>query len=188
MTIFRCDDAWVKLMRTMGQMATPGAHAPAPTSPLGGAIATDVVRALAGRCGVDLATSLTALPRSGLALAPLIFALASPAHAQSFTTPSGLPAEVAEVVLEDDTRFARFRFIAETLGQEGATAADTADDFKWICESFAVPALTAQDWAADQIIISIADRDVPFGTMDAEATQYFAGFTTDGTTCTEELF
>jgi hypothetical protein len=114
--------------------------------------------------------------------------IAVAAHAQSFTTPSGLSTQVAEVVLEDDTGFARFRFIAETLGGEGATAEDTAADFQWICETFAVPALTAQNWTPQQIIVSIADRDVPFGTMDPDATQYFAGFTTDGTTCTEELF
>ncbi len=118
----------------------------------------------------------------------LLCLCASQAHAQSFTAPSGLSVEVAEVVLEDATGFARFRFVAAALGAQGATAADTQFDFQWICETFAVPALAAQGWTAEQIIVSISDRPLAFGTSDPEVTQYFAGFTTDGAACTEELF
>jgi len=121
-------------------------------------------------------------------LVVLAWLLTTPAAAQTFTTPSGLPTEVAEVILDDATGFARFRFLAPTLGQEGATIADITDDFQWICENLALPSLTAQNQTSSQIIISIADRDVAFGVTDPDATQYFTGFTTDGQTCTEELF
>lgn len=121
-------------------------------------------------------------------LAPLVACLPLSLAAQDFTAPSGLTLSVAEVLLEEETRFARFRFVAPTLGQDGAAFDDVHGDLVWMCETFAVPALTQSDWDAAQIVVSVADRDVPFGTMDADAVQYFAGFSTDGATCTEELF
>ncbi len=112
--------------------------------------------------------------------------LAAPVAAQSFEAPSGLIAEVAEVVIEDAADLARFRFVAPTLGQ-GAFE-DAAADATWMCEALAVPSLTAQAQAPGQIIIALADRDVPFGTSDPDATQFFFAFATDGETCTEELY
>lgn len=117
-----------------------------------------------------------------------LLAAATTAQAQSLTAPSGLTIEVGEVRLEEDTGFARFRFIAETLGQTGAEFADVQPDFQWLCETLAVPALAANDFTPDQVIISLGDRLVPFGSSDPDATQYIAGFTTDGESCTEELF
>ena len=118
----------------------------------------------------------------------LLAILPAAAMAQEFTAPSGLVIEVAEVVLEDETRFARFRFVAPALGGDGAGFADVAGDFVWICETFAIPALASSDWDAAQIVVSMADRDVPFGQTDPDAVQYFTGFSVADATCTEELF
>lgn len=109
-------------------------------------------------------------------------------QAQGLTAPSGLEVEGVDYLFDAEAGFARFRLVAPTLGGEGAGIADVSDDFRWFCETFAVAALNTNGVTPDQIVISIADRTVPFGVSDPEATQYFTGFSTDGITCTEELF
>ena len=115
-----------------------------------------------------------------LALALLL--LPAPAFAvEEIAAPSGLTLTLQEVIWEPDTAIARLRFVAPMLGgPEPMQFSEVAGDFLWLCETYGVPALVQNDLAGSGIIISIADRDVPFGMMDPEAVQFFEGYSTDG--------
>ena len=116
--------------------------------------------------------------------------LAGPAAAQESATqvsqalviqaPSGLALMLQDVVWEPDSRIVRLRFVAESLGGPQAMPfSAVAGDFPWLCERYGVPALRPNELEASQIVIAIADRAVPFGTLDPEAVQFFEGFSID---------
>lgn len=105
-----------------------------------------------------------------------ILLLATPAVAQEIAVPSGLPLTFQEVILEPDTGFARFRFVAEPLGQPGWEMPDVTGDFAWLCDNVVLPALEQNGWEAEQIVISMADRAFAFGEIVPDAVQYFDGF------------
>ncbi|WP_104493652.1 DUF6497 family protein [Paracoccus denitrificans] len=50
------------------------------------------------------------------------------------------------------------------------------DDIVWLCENWALPRIAAPAPRPSQIIISLADREVPFGAFDPEAVQIFEAF------------
>lgn len=111
---------------------------------------------------------------------PLIL-VSAPAAAQEVPVPSGLLLTFQEVILEPETGFARFRFVAEPLGQTGWQMPDVAEDFAWLCDNVVLPALDQNGWEASQIVISMADRALDFGQSVPDAVQYFEGFAiTDG--------
>ncbi|GGL67893.1 DUF6497 family protein [Wenxinia marina] len=107
-----------------------------------------------------------------------------------FEAPSGLVLSLQDVIWEQETGIVRIRFVADGLGGEEAMAfSEVAGDFAWLCETQGVPALERNGIEASEVIISIADRAVPFGTIDADAVQFFEGYsvTADGT-CQWEPF
>ncbi|NAZ35899.1 DUF6497 family protein [Rubellimicrobium sp. CFH 75288] len=83
---------------------------------------------------------------------------------------------------------ARFRLVVTDLGQPGAEWGDVAGDFLWLCESVALPALAANGWQATEVVVALSDREVPFGTMDPEAIQFFEGFQIEGGVCVPQAF
>ena len=126
--------------------------------------------------------------RSSLSI--LMAALALPLMAQEFSAPSGLRLYLGGVVLEPAADIARFRFVAPAIGPEGGAVPyeAVAGDFGWLCERLAIPALRSNAQDLGQIIISMADRDVVFGTIDPDATQFFESYAVDGETCVWEAF
>lgn len=111
-------------------------------------------------------------------LAGILTLVAGAVVAQEITAPSGLVLGVAEVVLERETGMARLRFVAEGLA--GAEFDAVAADMQWLCDTHGAPALAQNGIAPVQIVISVADREVPFGVMDPEAVQYFEGYSVAG--------
>ena len=110
--------------------------------------------------------------------------------APTFDAPSGLVLSLQDVIWEQETGIVRIRFVAEGLGGEAPMSfSEVAGDFVWLCETQGVPALQRNAIEATEVIISIADRAVPFGTIDADAVQFFEGYsvTPDGT-CQWEPF
>ncbi|PYE85476.1 DUF6497 family protein [Pseudoroseicyclus aestuarii] len=103
-------------------------------------------------------------------------------------TPSGASAQLLGVVLEEDLHVARFRFLVEALGSDGLTFEAVDADFAWLCAQLALPALRQNGWEAGQVILSYSDRDLPFGTLDAEATQYFEAFRVEDGACILDPF
>lgn len=81
----------------------------------------------------------------------------------------------------------RFRFLAADLASRPADDATLAD-MTWLCETYALPRLASTGPVPEQVIITLADRPVEFGTVDPEATQYFEAFRPEGGTCQWEAF
>ena len=114
--------------------------------------------------------------------------IATPVAAQQMDVPSGAPVLFHEVILEEETGFARFRFIVDGLGGTGLEPADLGEDFGWLCDNVVLPALTQNGWDATQIIISMADQVFPFGEVVPDVVQYFEGYSIADGTCIWEPF
>lgn len=118
----------------------------------------------------------------------VLLASASAADAEPVLTPSGQDITLYDVVLEPGT--ARFRYLAPAIdpGGQGLTHADVFSDFQWLCETFAIPGLTAAGKTAEHVIITLSDRQVEFGVATPEATQFIESYTVQGTTCIWDAF
>lgn len=113
---------------------------------------------------------------------------AQAAGAEAISTPTGLDVALFDVVLEPDEGIARFRYLVPALADGAVTYPEISSDFIWLCEVMALPALSANGWMAERVIITLADREVPFGEIDALAVQFIDGFEVRGTTCLWEDF
>ena len=119
----------------------------------------------------------------------IVILASAPALAQDVTVPSGLDVALFDVVLEDDTGTARFRFHAPALGGPDApTFSDVVPDFQYLCDSLAIPGLAANGWAAKDIVISMSAEEVEFGAIAAEVAQFFQPFRVENDTCIWEDF
>lgn len=122
--------------------------------------------------------------RPAFAIALLL--AASPVAAQDIVTPSGQTVRLFDVVLEPEAGIARFRFLSPAIA---ASAFETVQpDMPWLCANVAVPALAANDWTVSQVIVSLSDRELALGTTDAEAVQFFEGYSIADGTCVWEPY
>ncbi|MGR3434669.1 MAG: DUF6497 family protein [Shimia sp.] len=125
----------------------------------------------------------------------LLCATTQPAGAEEapdFGLPSGLPATFQESFFEDrgDGRtIVRFRFVVPEIGTDAIGYGDVADDFLHLCDAHVLPALGAMEGVSpDEIVISLADRPVPFGRPAPEATQFFEAFGIQDGACIWDAF
>lgn len=107
--------------------------------------------------------------------------------------PSGLDAQLQEVLLEDigAESWVRFRFLAPEIDPAHPDApgfAELENDFPHLCATFALAYLESYGIEADKIVISIADRVMEFGRSNPDATQYFELFRIDRGACVWEPF
>ncbi|WP_373353507.1 DUF6497 family protein [Pseudoroseicyclus sp. CXY001] len=117
-------------------------------------------------------------------LLPLLLLAALPAAAQDVTAPSGHPWRIFDVVLEEGT--ARLRFVSEDLTADDFEA--IAGDFQWLCDNLALPALEGSEITPSEIVISLSDRELPFGAIVPEAVQFFEAYRVEDGACIWELF
>ena len=85
---------------------------------------------------------------------------------------------------------ARFRFLAPAVAKQGGTvdAGTAAKDMDWLCQNFALPKISNIGPQPGQIIISMSDRDVPFGEDHPEATQMFNAYSIKDGACVWDMF
>ncbi len=127
-------------------------------------------------------------------LAAVIMCLPAPLCAEeTIEVPSGQPVTFLDVVHEapgPEGLTYRFRFLAPAIARANGTVdSDLAlEDMAALCESYVLPRLAALGPQPSQIIISLADRPVPFGQPDPEATQFFEAFRPEGSGCIWEGF
>jgi len=121
---------------------------------------------------------------------PIFLCLAATAGlAQDVTTPSGLAMSLYDVILEEPTQTARFRFLVPAIGADNPPPfTDVMPDFQYLCDSLVIPGLAANGWAAKDIVISMSAEEVPFGQITAEVRQYFQPFRVANDTCIWEDF
>ncbi|GHG99864.1 DUF6497 family protein [Pseudodonghicola xiamenensis] len=113
-------------------------------------------------------------------------AAAAPAAVQ-VAVPSGRQIALQEVLLDDTpgALWARFRFLAPDLA---AAPARAGEDLDVLCREVALPYLSSHDLSPARVVVSLADRAVPFGESDPEATQVFEAYRLEKTGCVWEGF
>jgi hypothetical protein len=116
-----------------------------------------------------------------------------PADAIMVNVPSGQAVAYLDVVMDApgaEGLAARFRFLAPAISREGGTVDfDTAAvDMLDLCQNFALPRIADTGPQPAQIIISLSDRDVPFGEAAPDATQFFEAYRLENGTCIWEAF
>lgn len=113
----------------------------------------------------------------------LSLGLAGPAAGQPVAVPSGLDVSRIEVILDDDLRIGRFRFLAPAIAGRGFDLGALRPDMDVLCRDVAAPELQAArpDW--DEIVISISSVAIPFGQSDPEVAQSFEVYRLHGDTC-----
>ncbi len=61
-------------------------------------------------------------------------------------------------------------------------------DMRHLCEAEALPRLETAPEQVERVVVSIADRPVPFGETDPEAAQVFEAYRVEGGACIWEGF
>ncbi|MCI5038701.1 MAG: DUF6497 family protein [Donghicola eburneus] len=105
------------------------------------------------------------------------------------TVPSGLDLTLFELILEnqpDGQVWARYRFVAPDLQQSDFDR--VSGDFPEICASYALPELDARGTHPAMIVLSYADRPIPFGEAAPEAVQFVESFRVDQGACIWEVY
>ena len=125
----------------------------------------------------------------------LVICIGSPALAQEvIKVPSGQPITFQEVIWNQPGPAgltARFRFIAPQINRSGGTiSSDTAFvDMDALCNDFALPrVLTVTGPRPAEVVISLSDRELPFGETAPEATQFFEAYSVAEERCEWVMF
>ncbi len=114
-------------------------------------------------------------------------------EAGAIPVPSGQEVTLQEVIWNvpgPEGLTSRFRFIAPAINREaGSVDFETAStDMQHLCETYALDRLSSLGPMPRQVIISLADRALPFGEPAPEATQFFEAYRIEGKTCIWEAF
>lgn len=120
--------------------------------------------------------------------AVLALSLAKPSGAtQQVAVPSGQVVALSEVLVDDaqGETLVRFRFVAPGIAREGGSVPyDVAMiDMDHLCRQLVLPYLAAHALAPERVVLSMADRDVPFGEASPQATQFFEAYRLEGADC-----
>lgn len=111
--------------------------------------------------------------------------------ADLFAVPSGQPVTLQDIFWEEgDTLILRVRFLAQQIAREGGSVDyDTAaKDMLYLCQTYILPQLAESSDVPDQVILSLSDKEVPFGESDPEATQFFEAYHVQDGACIWEIF
>ena len=120
--------------------------------------------------------------------------LAGAALAQeAIAVPSGQPVTLQDVIWNapgPEGLTVRFRFVAPDIALQGGDVDfETASaDMLFLCETYALPRIAVPGPAFEQIVISLADRPLDFGSTEPEATQYFEAYRPEGNSCIWDAF
>ena len=111
----------------------------------------------------------------------------------AITVPSGQAVTLLDVI--EDTQgpsglTVRFRFLAPGVAKAGGTvSAEVAGrDMDALCQDYALPRIASTGPQPAQIVISMADMNVPFGETRPEATQLFNSYSIEDGTCVWDVF
>lgn len=109
------------------------------------------------------------------------------------TVPSGQAVRLLDVITDaagPDGLTVRFRFLAPGVARKGGTVdAETAGkDMDALCQDYALPRVANIGPQPAQIVISMSDRDLPFGETHPEATQLFNSYSIADGLCVWDMF
>lgn len=109
------------------------------------------------------------------------------ADGMAVEVPSGREVKVLDVISDlhgPAGATARFRFVVPGLKPED----DASADMQALCDSYALPRTDGMVPAPQQIVITFADRAVPFGEAAPDAVQFFEAYTPKDGTCIWDMF
>ncbi len=114
--------------------------------------------------------------------------MARAADPTRITVPSGQEITLSEVLLDEapGELWARFRFVAPAIRAGGQ--GESAGDIDHLCTALARPYLSHHGLAPARVVISLASREVPFGSSAGDVTQFFETYRLEGETCVWEGF
>ncbi len=123
---------------------------------------------------------------------------AGAAGADAITLPSGVVVHEIDRIWDEDAAAIRIRYLVPRLREPASLySADperVLTDMTWLCETqirrLFAPGTDPRDEGWEGAIVTMMDREIPFGEIDAEATQFFEGFlfTMDGCTLDLDLY
>lgn len=107
--------------------------------------------------------------------------------------PSGQAMTLQDVIIDTPSPTAaiyRFRYLAPAIARNGGTMnfQTSIDDMQALCDGYALKQLAPPLPVSVQIVVSLADREMPFGETDPEATQFFMSFQIKDGQCILEPF
>lgn len=106
------------------------------------------------------------------------------------TVPSGQPVAFFESLLDRPGTglTARFRFVAPELPQKLAelSYAQLEADMSYLCDTYALPRIATP--VPSIIVISLAQRETVFGSVEPDVAQIFEAYRPAGETCEWEAF
>lgn len=126
-----------------------------------------------------------------LAMVFMMMAAESKAE-QVVPVPSGQLVVLNEVLIDDTPgeTWVRFRFVAPQIARAGGNISydQAIGDIDDLCRTLVLPYLDQYTLAPERVVISLSDRDVPFGAADSEATQFFEAYRPENADCIWEEF
>lgn len=116
----------------------------------------------------------------------------TPGNDLTVRVPSGQTVTLQDVVWNvpgTDGLATRFRFVAPGIAPGGGVDFDAAAaDMQHLCDDFALPRVKDNAPPPAQIVISLADRPIPFGEAAPDATQFFESYRIENGSCQWEMF
>lgn len=129
---------------------------------------------------------------SGIVTAISLALSATASEPVTVAVPSGQTVTMAEILSDENpgALWLRFRFVAPGIARDGGEVSHeiAIADIDWICANLALPYIEQQGLTPARVVISMADRAVPFAVTDATATQFFATYRTEDGLCIWEEF
>lgn len=118
---------------------------------------------------------------------------AVPGDDMPIAVPSGQVVTLQEALWNvpgPDGLVTRFRFVAPAINRvTGSVDFETAAaDLLHLCNTFALQRVVQIGPASAQVILSMADRPLPFGEAAPDATQYFEAYRIENGACIWEVF
>ncbi|MEL7115338.1 MAG: DUF6497 family protein [Pseudomonadota bacterium] len=119
--------------------------------------------------------------------------LAAPAGAETLTLQMGESATLLERFQDPDGPagpVVRYRFVAPGLAglERALTVEEIAQEMDMLCATVVLPEVAAVPDLPDEVVITLMDRPVAFGTPAPDATQYFEAYRIVDGTCVWEGF
>lgn len=111
---------------------------------------------------------------------------------QAVSVPSGQAVSLSQVLVEETGKdsIVRFRFVAPAIAREGGSVGYdvAAADIDHLCRDLVIPYMADYALAANHVVISMSDRDVPFGEANPQATQFFEAYRLEDADCIWEAY
>jgi Family of unknown function (DUF6497) len=105
------------------------------------------------------------------------------------SVPSGRELRLIDIVTNapgPEGAAARFRFLAPGLGPDDFETVSA--DMQAICDSFALGRISGMVPEPQQIIVSFASAEVPFGEAAPDVVQFFESYRVEGDSCIWEVY